>query len=183
MTQELDLKTKESQDVVQKEAESSADARHKRVCLYAIAEDYTTTHKNDALNEQLLMIQLINNTPNWKYERLYMDSVGCHDSFKEMIADCEDGKYDIIVTKTFRRFAETLRDTLNTAIRMAELEPPVEIIFTDEAIFTSDTDKMENLNMMITETCYVQERAWQVIPRSAFRRVRNRNDTMTEEGE
>ena len=183
MTQELDLKTKESQDEIQTEAETTAGTKHKRVCLYAVAEDYTVAQRNEALNDQLLMIQLINNTPNWKYERLYMDPVGSHTSFDEMITDCENSKYDIIVTKSFLCFAETLSDTLNVAIRMTELEPPVEIIFTDEAIFTLDADKMENLKLMITDICKAQERAWELAPRSAFKRACNRYDTKAEEGE
>ena len=100
-----------------------------------------------------------------------------------MIADCEDGKYDIIVTKSFLCFAETLSDTLNIAIRMTELEPLVEIIFTDEAVFTLDADKMENLKLMITDICQAQERVWEVAPRSAFKRAYNKYDTKAEEGE
>lgn len=137
----------------EKQISPAADEKRpaKKVCLYSVAEDKQHFHTKQFLDRQLQVIQMINNTPNWEYKGIYMDTDGKQKSFEEMMADCEAGDYDIIVTRTIRRFAGSLWQTYETVLRLAELSPPVEVIFIDEAIFTLDNDKMEDLKKLMHE--------------------------------
>ena len=117
----------------------------KKVCLYTVASEAAINRTDEFMNQQLAIIQLINNTPGWQYEKIYMDIIGEHTAFAEMISECENGSYDIIVTKSILRFAGTIADTLKIAERLASMQPPVEIIFTDEALFSLDREKMNEL--------------------------------------
>lgn len=117
----------------------------KRVCLYFIAGD-GAVQDTDAFNHQQDAItELINNTPGWQYEKIYSERAGKHAALEEMLHDCSAGKIDIIVTKTIWRFAGNIRETFNVIDRLSAMEPPIEVIFTDEAIFTFDSDKLEDL--------------------------------------
>ena len=95
-------------DDIHKSVESVADdspdtdeKKLKRVCLYIVAEDKELRRTDEFMDQQLTMIHLINNTPGWKYEKIFMDIVREHTQFDKMIADCEAGKYDIIVRGNF----------------------------------------------------------------------------------
>ena len=124
----------------------------KRVCLYAIASGEFFNNSDEFMEQQLALIQLINNTPGWKYEKIYMDITGEHTAFAEMIDDCEAGKFDIIVTKSVLNFAGEIIETLKITERLASLESPVEIIFTDEALFSTDRERMSELRRQLLET-------------------------------
>ena len=117
----------------------------KRVCLYFIAGD-GAVQDTDAFNQQQDAItELINNTPGWQYKKIYFEHAGKHTALNELLQDCGSGKIDIIVTKSIWRFAGNIRETFNVIDRLSGMEPPVEVIFTDEAIFTFDSDKLEDL--------------------------------------
>ena len=60
------------------------------------------------------------------------------DGFKDMIADCEAGKIDIILTKSIQRFARNTVDLLNTVRHLRELG--IEVIFEKEHIHTLSGD-------------------------------------------
>ena len=130
----------------------TGEKKLKRVCLYIVAEDKDMRRTEEFMDQQLTLIHLINNTPGWKYEKIYMDILREHTQFDEMIADCEAGKYDIIVTKSILLFDKTVYHTLKLARHLAELNPPVEIIFTDQAIFSLDSDRLKDLEEMILGT-------------------------------
>lgn len=54
-----------------------------------------------------------------------------------MLADCEAGKIDIILTKSLSRFARNTVDTLNVVRRLKELG--IEVCFEKENIWTFDS--------------------------------------------
>ena len=54
-----------------------------------------------------------------------------------MLADCEAGKIDIILTKSLSRFARNTVDTLNVVRRLKELG--IEVRFEKENIWTFDS--------------------------------------------
>ena len=58
------------------------------------------------------------------------------DGFNRMIADCEEGKIDLILTKEVSRFARNTVDTLNFTRRLSELK--IGVIFMNDGIDTRD---------------------------------------------
>ena len=63
-----------------------------------------------------------------------------------MIADCEDGKINLILTKEVSRFARNTVDTLNYTRRLSELK--VGVIFMSDGIDTRDKDGELRLTIM-----------------------------------
>lgn len=120
-----------------------AAAGKKRVCIYLASADELFQQTEDFLQKQLVVIELINNSDGWVYERMYMDRKGESTAFADMLRDCSAGKIDIIVTRSIWVFAGSIRDTLQTALMLASYDPPVEILFIEQAIFTSDQDKLQ----------------------------------------
>ena len=63
--------------------------------------------------------ELIQRNPNWEYAGVYADNFVSGTStinrgeFQRMIRDCENGKIDIILTKSISRFARNTLDCLN----------------------------------------------------------------------
>lgn len=121
----------------------------KRVFLYVISEDSTYYKSPGFIDQQLTMMGFINNTIGWEYGGLYVEVSGEHTAMATMISDCRSGKIDVIVTNSMLRFGKSLKDSLEIAEMLKALDPPVEIIFTDEAIFTSDDEMMEKLSELI----------------------------------
>lgn len=68
------------------------------------------------------------------------------DGFNRMIADCEAGKIDLILTKEVSRFARNTVDTLNFTRRLSELK--VGVIFMSDGIDTRDKDGELRLTIM-----------------------------------
>jgi site-specific DNA recombinase len=64
--------------------------------------------------------KLIQKNPDWEYAGVYADdfisgtNTVKRDEFKRMLADCEEGKIDIILTKSISRFARNTVDLLET---------------------------------------------------------------------
>ena len=91
---------------------------------------------------------LIQNTPGWDYAGVYVDagitgtSAAARPEFQRMIADCEAGKIDIVLTKSISRFARNTVDLLATVRHLKELG--VEVRFEREKIntFTGDGEVM-----------------------------------------
>jgi DNA invertase Pin-like site-specific DNA recombinase len=58
------------------------------------------------------------------------------EAFNQMIADCEAGLIDTIVTKSVSRFSRNIMDAIGTARRLAKLRPPVGVYFENEGLYT-----------------------------------------------
>ena len=71
--------------------------------------------------------QRISREPRWIFAGIYVDrgisglSYQKREQFKKMIADCEAGKIDIILTKSISRFARNTVDTIKVVRRLKEL--------------------------------------------------------------
>lgn len=70
---------------------------------------------------------LIQKHPDWEYVGVYADDgisgtkTEKRDEFNRLLADCEAGKIDIVLTKSISRFARNTVDLLNTVRRLKEL--------------------------------------------------------------
>ena len=87
---------------------------------------------------------LIQKNPDWEYAGVYADdfisgtNTVKRDEFKRMLADCEAGKIDIILTKSISRFARNTVDLLETVRHLKELG--IEVRFEKENVRSMDGD-------------------------------------------
>ena len=122
----------------------------KRVAAYARVS-VPTERLLHSLDEQISYYSaLIQKTPGWEYAGVFADrgisgtQSATRDQFKKMLAECEAGNIDIILTKSISRFARNTVDTLETVRHLRAIG--VEVRFEKEGINTLD----ESGELMIT---------------------------------
>ena len=100
------------------ERRTTALPTRKKVAAYArVSKD--TKRLMHSVSEQISYYSsLIQKNPEWDYAGVYADCgitgtlTDSRAEFKRMISDCEDGKIDIILTKSISRFARNTVDLL-----------------------------------------------------------------------
>ena len=116
----------------------------KRVAAYA-----RVSMESDRLNHSLsaqvsYYSNLIQSNPEWIYVGVYADSgISGTDTrrrteFQRLVADCDAGKIDIILTKSISRFARNVVDLLETVRHLKEIG--VEVRFEKENINSLSSD-------------------------------------------
>lgn len=87
--------------------------------------------------------------PKWTLVDIYADegisgtSTKHRDEFNRMIAECKDGKIDLIITKSVSRFARNVVDFLGMVRMLSERNPPIGVFFEAENIFSlNETSNM-----------------------------------------
>ena len=96
--------------------------------------------------------EYISERDDWELVEIYYDegitgtSTKKREGFNRMIADCEVGKIDLIITKEVSRFARNTVDTLNYTRRLSELR--IGVIFMNDGIDTRDKDGELRLTIM-----------------------------------
>lgn len=86
--------------------------------------------------------KMIKETPEWEFVKVYADegitgtSRKRRDEFNQMISDAENGKIDLIVTKSISRFARNVLDTISLTRSLRSRG--VEIYFEKENLWTLD---------------------------------------------
>ena len=99
---------------------------------------------------------VVNKNPNWILVEIYADegisgtSLQHRDAFKKMIADCEAGKIDLIITKSVSRFARNVVDCIRYVRELSSLRPPVGVFFETEHLNTLDPKSEMILSFMST---------------------------------
>ena len=87
---------------------------------------------------------LIQKKPEWEFAGVYADDgisgtgTAKRSEFLRMIADCEEGKIDIILTKSIQRFARNTVDLLETVRHLKDIS--VEVRFEKENINSMSSD-------------------------------------------
>ncbi|MBQ8698410.1 MAG: recombinase family protein, partial [Schwartzia sp.] len=116
--------------------------RKKRVAAYARVS-METDRLNHSLSAQVSYYSnLIQKNPEWEDAGVYADSFISGTStknrteFQRLIAECEAGQIDIILTKSVSRFARNTVDSLATIRKLKE--NGVEVYFEKESIWTFD---------------------------------------------
>ena len=130
------------------EAKKPVQVQRKRVAAYArVSVD--TDQLMHSLSAQISYYStLIQGNPEWEYAGVYADAgisgtdTRLRQRFQDLIADCEDGKIDIVLTKSISRFARNTVDLLATVRHLRELG--VEVRFEREHVntFTGDGEVM-----------------------------------------
>lgn len=120
----------------------------KRVAAYArvSVERGRTIHSYSA--QVSYYNELIQKNPEWEFAGVYADlgisgtGIEKRNDFKRLLQDCEEGKIDIILTKSVSRFARNTVDLLRVVRRLKELG--VEVRFEKENInsLTGDGELM-----------------------------------------
>ena len=117
--------------------------RKKRVAAYArVSTDHIDQQTSFAAQVDYYT-RLIAEHTEWEFVRVYSDSglSGCKSSnrngFMQMIADCENGLVDMILTKSLSRFARNTVDSLTTIRKLKVLG--IGIYFEKENTFTLDS--------------------------------------------
>ena len=122
--------------------------KQKRVAAYArvSVERDRTLHSYSA--QVSYYNELIQKNPEWSFVGVYSDlgisgtGIEKRNDFKRLLQDCEEGKIDIILTKSVSRFARNTVDLLNVVRRLKELG--VDVSFDKENInsLTGDGELM-----------------------------------------
>lgn len=120
----------------------------KRVAAYArvSVERGRTMHSYSA--QVSYYNALIQKNPEWEFAGVYADlgisgtGIEKRNDFKRLLQDCEEGKIDIILTKSVSRFARNTVDLLKVVRRLKELG--IEVRFEKEGInsLTGDGELM-----------------------------------------
>ena len=125
-----------------------------RVCAYCrVSTDMDTQALSYELQVQNYT-EYITSNPDWEFAGIYADkgisgtSLRHRDNFNRMIADCEAGKIDLIVTKAVTRFARNVVDAISTVRKLKQLSPPVGVYFETERINTLDTTSETYLGLI-----------------------------------
>lgn len=121
-----------------------AVAAKKKVAAYArISMESERMHHS--LSAQISYYNaLIQKTPDWEYAGVYADDgisgtgIAKRVEFQRMLADCEAGKIDIILTKSIQRFARNTVDLLETVRHLKSIG--VEVRFEKENINSMSGD-------------------------------------------
>lgn len=94
--------------------------RLKKVAAYARVSMQSERMMHSLSAQISYYSKLIQKNPDWEYAGVYADdfisgtNTVKRDEFKRMLADCEEGKIDIILTKSISRFARNTVDLLET---------------------------------------------------------------------
>ena len=118
--------------------------KRKRVAAYARVsiDKGRTMHSLSA--QVSYYSKLIQKNPDWEYVGVYSDggisgrTTESRNEFKRLIKDCEDGKVDIILTKSISRFARNTVDLLETVRKLRAIN--VEVRFEKENIHSLSGD-------------------------------------------
>ena len=104
---------------------------------------------------------LIQQNPAWEYAGVYADDgitgtkINDRTEFNRMIADCEAGKIDIILTKSISRFARNTVDLLNAVRHLKDLG--ISVQFEKEHIDSLSEDGELMLTLLAS---FAQEEVW-----------------------
>jgi site-specific DNA recombinase len=110
----------------------------KKVAAYARVSMETERLHHSLAAQVSYYSELIQKNPEWEYAGVYADeAVSGTDTakraeFQRMLGDCENGKIDIILTKSISRFARNTVDLLETVRHLKELA--IEVRFEKEHI-------------------------------------------------
>ena len=116
----------------------------KKVAAYARVSKDTEQLMHSLSAQVSYYSNLIQRTPGWEYAGVYVDagitgtSVTARPEFQRMVADCEEGKINIVLTKSISRFARNTVDLLSTVRHLKELG--VEVRFEKENISSLSGD-------------------------------------------
>lgn len=118
--------------------------KRKKVAAYARVSKETERLTHSISAQISYYSKLIQNNPEWEYAGVYSDfaisgtGTGKRDGFNQLIAECDAGKIDIIMTKSISRFARNTVDLLETVRHLKSMG--IEVRFEKENINSMSSD-------------------------------------------
>ena len=117
--------------------------KRNRVCAYARVSSGKDAMLHSLSAQVSYYSGMIQRRPEWLYVGVYADeavtgTTGSRAEFQRMIADCRDGKIDMIITKSITRFARNTLMLLETTRELKELG--VDIFFEKENLHSMSGD-------------------------------------------
>ena len=116
----------------------------KRVAAYARISMVTELMSHSLSAQISYYNEKIQKNPDWLFVGVYSDNgisgtgTAKREGFRRLIADCDAGNVDLILTKSISRFARNTVDLLQTVRHLKEIG--VEVLFEREGISTFTTD-------------------------------------------
>lgn len=126
------------------EAKMPVVVARKKVAAYARVSVESERMHHSLSSQVSYYSNLIQKNPQWEYAGVYADygisgtGTRKRDEFQRMLADCEAGKIDILLTKSIQRFARNTVDLLNTVRHLKDLG--IEVRFEKENINSMSGD-------------------------------------------
>ena len=123
-----------------------------KVAAYCRVSTDFSDQLNSLATQRNYFNEYINNHDEWELVEIYYDegitgtSTKHREGFNRMIADCESGKIQLILTKEVSRFARNTIDTLTYTRKLSDLG--IGVIFMNDGIDTRDKDGELRLSIM-----------------------------------
>ena len=130
--------------IMKMEPQEPALKPRKRVAAYARVSMETERLQHSLSAQISYYNEKIQKNPDWLFAGVYADDgisgtgTAKRDEFNRLIADCDAGKVDIVLTKSISRFARNTVDLLETVRHLKEIG--VEVWFERENIHSLDGD-------------------------------------------
>ncbi|MCL2173189.1 MAG: recombinase family protein [Candidatus Bathyarchaeota archaeon] len=124
----------------------------KRVAAYCRVSTEQDDQLNSLENQKQYFEKYISDNVDWEFCGLYVDegisgtSVEKRDGFKRMVADAENKKFDLLLTKEISRFARNTLDSIFYTRKLKGLG--VGVVFMNDNINTLDNDAELRLTIM-----------------------------------
>ena len=134
----------------------------KRVVAYVRVSTVQEEQENSFVSQILYYKRYINSRSDWQLVNIYADkglsgtSYKHRPEFKQMIADAEAGKIDLIITKSISRFARNTVDSLSVTRQLKTLG--VEVFFEKENISSFDA-KSELIFTILSSSAQEESRS------------------------
>ena len=123
---------------------TTATIRHKtRVAAYCRVSTDHEEQEGSFKNQMSYYTSLISNNPDYELAGIFADDgisgtgTKKRSGFMDMIQACEEGRVDLVITKSVSRFARNTQDSLNYSRKLKALGIP--IIFEKENVNTMDS--------------------------------------------
>ena len=107
----------------------------KRVAVYARVSTDDPNQTSSYELQKNHYEDMVSRRANWELVDIYADegisgtSLQHRDNFLRMIKDCQDGKIDLIVTKSVSRFARNIIDCIGYVRQLKASDPPIGVFF------------------------------------------------------
>ena len=127
-----------------------------RACAYCRVSTDNIEQLSSFELQQAHYREVAEKNPNWDLRRIYADegisgtSLKNRDEFNAMIAACEAGEYDLIVTKSVSRFARNIVDCISLIRRLKNHVPPVGVYFETDNLSTLSESSELMLSFLAT---------------------------------
>jgi DNA invertase Pin-like site-specific DNA recombinase len=124
----------------------------KRVCAYCRVSTEQDDQLNSLENQKRYFEEYISRNLEWEFCGLYVDegisgtSVTKRTGFKQMVADAEARKFDLLLTKEISRFARNTLDSIFYTRKLKSLG--VGVVFMNDNINTLEPDSELRLTIM-----------------------------------